>query len=153
MAFEAIFLCYNEKCEVTNMKDEELKNFYNNDARFYDLNENKKFLYMFNHLIEDGYELFIGIDEMQDMIDRLVNWYEIKYPEREFDFYDGQMTSDFSKFKELSDVMDVRQLFFRLTDNQIKLIEGLYRSKFSKDFPIYDAGKLVGVSKKYIIQL
>ena len=130
------------------MTRDELKSFYDDDEKLYDLKENKKFLYMFNHLIEDGYELFIGIDEMQDLIDRLTSWYEIKYPEREFDFYDGKMMNDFSKFKELSDVMDVKQLFFRLTDNQKKLIEGLYRSKFSKEFPIYDAGKLVGVSKK-----
>ena len=103
---------------------------------------------MFNHLIDEGYELFIGIDEMQDMIDRLAAWYEIKFPEREFDFYDGKMTSDFSKFKELSDVMDIKQLFFRLTDNQQKLLEGLYRSNVQKNYPIYDMDKVVGVSKK-----
>lgn len=130
------------------MTKEELKNFYSEDEKLYDLNENKKFLYMFNHLIDEGYELFIGIDEMQDMIDRLAAWYEIKFPEREFDFYDGKMTSDFSKFKELSDVMDIKQLFFRLTDNQQKLLEGLYRSNVQKNYPIYDMDKVVGVSKK-----
>ena len=130
------------------MTKEELKNFYNEDEKLYDLNENKKFLYMFNHLIDEGYEVFIGIDEMQDMIDRLAAWYEIKFPEREFDFYDGKMTSDFSKFKELSDVMDIKQLFFRLTDNQQKLLEGLYRSNVQKSYPIYDMDKVVGVSKK-----
>ena len=108
------------------MTRDELKNFYDENERLYDLNENKKFLYMFNHLIDEGYELFIGIDEMQDMIDRIAAWYEIKYPEREFDFYDGKMTNDFSKFKELSDVMDISQLFFRLTDKQQQLLEGLY---------------------------
>ena len=130
------------------MTKEELKNFYSEDEKLYDLNENKKFLYMFNHLIDEGYELFIGIDEMQDMIDRLAAWYEIKFPEREFDFYDGKMTSDFSKFKELSDVMDIKQLFFRLTDNQQKLLEGLYRSNVQKSYPIYNMDKVIGVSKK-----
>lgn len=133
---------------VMIMTKEELKNFYSEDERLYDLNENKKFLYMFNHLIDEGYDLFIGIDEMQDMIDTIAAWYEIKFPEREFDFYDGKMTTDFSKFKELSDVMDIKQLFFRLTDNQQKLLEGLYRSKSSKDFPVYEHGQLNGVDKK-----
>ena len=136
------------KFRGVNMTKEELKNFYNEDEKLYDLNENKKFLYMFNHLFAEGYEVFIGIDEMQDMIDRLAAWYEIKFPEREFDFYDGKMTNDFSKFKELSDVMDIKQLFFRLTDNQQKLIEGLYRSNVQKSYPIYDMDKVVGVSKK-----
>ena len=70
------------------------------------------------------------------------------YFSREFDFYDGKMTSDFSKFKELSDVMDIKQLFFRLTDNQQKLLEGLYRSNVQKNYPIYEMDKVVGVSKK-----
>ena len=42
------------------------------------------------------------------------------------------MTSDFSKFKELSDVMDIKQLFFRLTDNQQKLIEVYIGQMFKK---------------------
>ena len=135
------------------MTKNELKNFYDEDEKLYDLNENKKFLYMFNHLIDEGYELFIGIDEMQDMIDRISSWYEIKYPEREFDFYDGKMTSNFSKFKELSDVMDIKQLFFRLTDKQQQLLEGLYRSNSSKEFPVYEAGKLTGVNKKVYFKI
>lgn len=135
------------------MTRDELKNFYDENERLYDLNENKKFLYMFNHLIDEGYELFIGIDEMQDMIDRIAAWYEIKYPEREFDFYDGKMTNDFSKFKELSDVMDISQLFFRLTDKQQQLLEGLYRSNSSKEFPVYEAGKLTGVNKKVYFKI
>lgn len=135
------------------MTRDELKNFYDENERLYDLNENKKFLYMFNHLIDEGYELFIGIDEMQDMIDRIAAWYEIKYPEREFDFYDGKMTNDFSKFKELSDVMDISQLFFRLTDKQQQLLEGLYRSNSSKEFLVYEAGKLTRVNKKVYFKI
>ncbi len=130
------------------MTRDELKNFYDENEKLYDLNENKKFLYMFNHLIDEGYEVFIGIDEMQDMIDRIATWYEIKFPEREFDFYDGRMTSDFSKFKELSDVMDIKQLFFRLTDNQQKLLEGLYRSDNLNEFSVYKDGQIIGVDKK-----
>ena len=130
------------------MTSEEIKNFYKEDERLYDLNENKKFLFMFNHLIDEGYNLIVGIDEMQDLIDRLFTWYEIKYPEREFDFYDGVEIQDFTIKKELSDLMDINQLFFRLTDNQIKLLEGNYRSGFMKEFPIYEEGTKIGVHKK-----
>ena len=115
------------------MTKEELKNFYDEDLKKYDLNENINFKVMFNRLIDDGYDLFVGIDEMQDLIDRLFAWYEIKYPEREFDFYDGKVMQDFAMKKELSDLMDINQLFFRLTDNQIKLLEGNYRSNFMKE--------------------
>lgn len=135
------------------MTGEEVKNFYKEDERLYDLKENKKFLIMFNHLIDEGYSLFIGIDEMQDLIDRLFTWYEIKYPEREFDFYDGKLTSDFVTKKELSDLMNINQLFFRLFDNQIKLLEGNYRTISMKEYPIYEEGKKIGVSKKVYFKI
>ena len=135
------------------MTKEELKNFYNNDLEKYDLNKNTDFKIMFNRLIDDGYDLIIGIDDMQDLIDRLFTWYEIKYPEREFDFYDGKVMQDFAMKKELSDLMDINQLFFRLTDNQIKLLEGNYRSNFMKEYPIYEEGKKIGVSKKVYFKI
>ena len=135
------------------MTKDELKNFYNNDLKKYDLKENTYFKVMFNRLLEEGYNLFIGLDEMQDLIDRLTFWYEIKYPEREFDFYDGKIVQDFAFKKELSDLMDINQLFFRLTDNQIKFLKGNYRSKIEKEYPIYEDGKKIGVSKKVYFKI
>ena len=135
------------------MTKEELKNFYNNDLKNYDLKENTYFKVMFNRLLDEGYDLFIGLDEMQDLIDRLTFWYEIKYPEREFDFYDGKIVQDFAFKKELSDLMDINQLFFRLTDNQVKFLKGNYRSKIEKEYPIYEEGKKIGVSKKVYFKI
>lgn len=135
------------------MTKEELKNFYNNDLKNYDLKENTYFKVMFNRLLDEGYDLFIGLDEMQDLIDRLTFWYEIKYPEREFDFYDGKIVQDFAFKKELSDLMDINQLFFRLTDNQIKFLKGNYRSKIEKEYPIYEEGKKIAVSKKVYFKI
>ena len=135
------------------MTKDELKNFYNNDLKKYDLKENTYFKVMFNRLLDEGYDLFIGLDEMQDLIDRLFTWYEIKYPEREFDFYDGKIVQDFAFKKELSDLMDINQLFFRLTDNQIKFLKGNYRSKIEKEYPIYEEGKKIGVSKKVYFKI
>ena len=135
------------------MTKDELKNFYNNDLKKYDLKENTYFKVMFNRLLEEGYNLFIGLDEMQDLIDRFTFWYEIKYPEREFDFYDGKIVQDFAFKKELSDLMDINQLFFRLTDNQIKFLKGNYRSKIEKEYPIYEEGKKIGVSKKVYFKI
>lgn len=130
------------------MTNEEVKNFYKEDERLYDLNENKKFLIMFNRLIDEGYDILMGVKEMQNLIDRLFNWYEIKFPEKEFDFYDGKLTRDFSKFNELSNQMDLRQLFFRLSDNQIRFLDGGYRSLSEKNFPIYDGDKIIDYSRK-----
>ena len=135
------------------MTKDELKNFYNNDLKKYDLKENTYFKVMFNRLLEEGYNLFIGLDEMQDLIDRLTFWYEIKYPEREFDFYDGKIVQDFAFKKELSDLMDINQLFFRLTDNQVKFLKGNYRSKIEKEYPIYEEGKKIAVSKKVYFKI
>ncbi|MEI3499430.1 MAG: hypothetical protein V8Q71_02935 [Bacilli bacterium] len=43
---------------------------------------------------------------MQELIDSIVSWYEIKYPEREMEFYEGITHTDFEKMETLSKVMD-----------------------------------------------
>lgn len=127
--------------------------FYEQDTKDYEIEKNKDFLTWLKTSIKDGYQCFIKTEELQELIDSIVNWYEIKYPEREFDFYDGKVMQDFAMKKELSDLMDINQLFFRLTDNQIKLLEGNYRSNFMKEYPIYENGKKIGVSKKVYFKI
>ena len=55
--------------------------------------------------------------------------------------------------KELSDLMNINQLFFRLSDYQIKLLEGNYRTISMKEYPIYEEGKKIGVSKKVYFKI
>lgn len=118
--------------------------FYQQDTRDYEIEKNQEFLNWLKNTIVDGYHCYISIEELQNLIDSIVNWYEIKYPERELAYYEGTRYLDFQDIKRISQVMDIRQLFFRLPHNQLCLMECGYRAKGWGQTPIYEDGKEVG---------
>ncbi|MBQ6324376.1 MAG: hypothetical protein IJI22_06065 [Bacilli bacterium] len=105
--------------------------FYEQDKKDYELGNNKEFLSWLKSSITDGYHCFMGIDELQKMIDTIANWYEIKYPERELEFYEGirHMDTDFQDTKRISNVMNIKQLLFRLPSRQYSLMKCGYRAR------------------------
>lgn len=104
-------------------------NFYAQDKKKYNLHNNKEFLSWFKKIINDGYHCVIDIEELQELINNIATWYEIKYPERELEYFEGTKYMDFQDIRRISNVMDIRQLLFRLPHNQLSLIEGGYRAK------------------------
>ena len=131
----------------------EVENFYEQDSKKYKIEKNDDFLKWVKSLISNGYRCYIKTDEMQDLIDKIANWYEIKYPEREFEHFEGIRNIDFQDIKSISNVMDVRQLFFRLSHNQLRLMECGYRAKGWGQHPIYDNGKKVGWKTQIFMRL
>ena len=81
------------------------------------------------------------IEELQELINNIVNWYEIKYPERELEYFEGIRHMNFQDIKRISNVMNIRQLLYRLPHNQLCLIECGYRAKGWGKRPIYKNGK------------
>lgn len=63
--------------------------FYGQDTKDYEIEKNKDFLTWLKTSIKDGYHCFIEAEELQELIDSIVNWYEIKYPERELEYFEG----------------------------------------------------------------
>ena len=57
--------------------------FYETDTKEYEIEKNKEFLNWLENSISNGYYCYIGLEELQELIDNIVKWYEIKYPERE----------------------------------------------------------------------
>lgn len=102
--------------------------FYEQDLKKYDLLRNKEFLTWFNNLIKNGYHCFISVEELQNFIDNIVSWYEIKYPEREMEFYEGTRYYNFENIIPLSKHMNIEQLLYRLPHKQFCLMECNYRS-------------------------
>ena len=43
-------------------------------------------------------------EELQELIDSVVNWYEIKYPERELEYFEGIKNMNFQDIRRISDV-------------------------------------------------
>lgn len=123
----------------------EADRFYEQDSRKYDLSKNKELQNWLKDSIKNGYHSFIDIEHLQELIDRIAHWYEIKYPEREMEFYEGTIYFDFENIKSLSKVMDMKQLMYRLPHRQLCLIECDYRSYGEGIEDVYNEdGKVVG---------
>ena len=116
--------------------------FYEQDTKDYEIEKNKDFLNWLKASIKDGYHCFMETEELQELINNIVNWYEIKYPERELEYFEGTRHMNFQDIKRISDVMNIRQLL-RLPHNQLCLMECGYRAKGWGQHPIYKNGKEV----------
>ena len=118
--------------------------FYEQDKKDYEIEKNKDFLTWLKTSIKNGYHCFMKTEELQELIDSVVNWYEIKYPERELEYFEGTRHMAFQDIRRISDVMDIRQLLFRLPHNQLCLMECGYRAKGWGQHLIYENGKEIG---------
>ena len=122
--------------------------FYEQDAENYNIEKNEEFLSWLNSLIRDGYHCRLSVEEIQKLIDKIVIWYEIKYPEREFrPLVDEDIT--FHDVKSISGEMDIKQLLFRLSRYQLRLLECGYRTNGYGQNPI-SRPDIDGVSKLLI---
>ena len=102
--------------------------FYEQNRKKYDISKNKELLTWLKRAIKNGYHAFIDIENLQELIDNIVYWYEMKYPEREMEFYEGTRYFNSENMETLSNVMDIKQLMYRLPHKQLCLIQCNYRS-------------------------
>lgn len=123
----------------------EAERFYKQDTQKYDISKNKELLTWLKEAIKNGYHSFIDIECLQELIDNIVYWYEMKYPERELELSEGTIYYDFEDIDKLSKVMDLKQLMYRLPHKQLCLIECDYRSNGGGIKNTYnDKGKIIG---------
>jgi len=119
----------------------EKKQFYESDEKLYELSKNGSFLSWLNENVLNGYQCFINIDELQELINLIACWYEIKYPEREIEHYKGIRYDYFKDVKKLSNVMNIRELEYRLTKKQLCLLKSDYRASDTGLKTVYINGK------------
>ena len=106
------------------------------NKKSYKLNEEKNeitgfkdFLMWYRKKIYDeGYNTNFKIDEIQELVDKIANWYEMKFPERDIDKINGARHTSFENVKSLSDEMGMEQLLYRLSPKQLSFIKGNYRA-------------------------
>ena len=94
------------------MTTSDVENFYNQDTKNYELVRNKEFFNWLKNSITDGYKCFIGIKELQDLIDKIVQFYVDKYKDSIINSLDK----------------DNEELFNSLTVRQQDLLNAIYRS-------------------------
>lgn len=110
------------------MTTAQVERFYKQDIKKYDISKNKELLIWLKEAIRNGYHPFIEIEYLQELIDNIVYWYEMKYPERELASSEGVLHYDFEDIENLSKVMDLKQLMYRLSRKQLCLMKCNYRS-------------------------
>lgn len=120
------------------MTNSEMSKFYRQGFQNYDLDNYCDIDRYLEALEETGYDSYLSIRDLESLIDSIVIWYEIKYPEREFDFYAGRKQANFQSLRELSSLMNINQLFYRLTDKQLALISSNYRTSEDTRKLIFD---------------
>ena len=131
----------------------EAERFYEKDTKDYEIEKNKDFLTWLKTSIKNGYHCFMKTEELQELIDSVVNWYEIKYPEKELEYFEGTRHLGFQGIRRISDVMDIRQLLFRLPHNQLCLMECGYRAKGWGQYPIYENGKEIDLKVQIFMKI
>jgi len=132
---------------------EEFQNFYKQGKKKYELMRNKKFLTWLNGTIKDGYNFIYELNDLQSLIDNIVIWYELKYPERELKREEGIRALEFQDVETISNVMDIRQFFYRLPSSQIYLMNSNYRADGEAQYPIYKDGKFIGFSSRIFMKI
>lgn len=120
----------------------ESENFYAQDIKSYEIRNNKEFLEWLNAKKKEGYQEIMSSDELQSLINYITTWYEIKYPERELEKLEGVTYFNFEGLKPLSNEMDIRKLFYRLSIDENCLLECDYRARGWGQHPIYENGKV-----------
>lgn len=119
--------------------------FYEQDTKKYDISKNKELLTWLKSSIKNGYHSFIDIEQLQELIDNIAYWYEMKYPEKELELSEGTRYFNFENIETLSKAMDIKQLMYRLPHKQLCLMECDYRSNGGGIRDIYnDKGEIVG---------
>ena len=126
------------------MNSREIKNFYALDEAKYDVKNNHKFLEWYNSLIDVNYVPFININDIENLINKLVTWYEIKYSDKqlnieELEELDGLKKIDISYFNNA--FMTFKDLLYRLSNKEYFIIKCPYRNiqnlnQSSKELPI-----------------
>jgi len=105
----------------------EAENFYKADERKYKLEENEEFLKWYFEKQKEGYQFIVDVSEMQKLIDKIVFFYEFKYPNALFNeeqIIDKGVREEAGK---LSRNLGIKQLKFRLHHDYVQFLECNYR--------------------------
>lgn len=110
------------------MSTHKVEEFRKQDKKEYEIEKNKIFLQWLSKQIKAGYHLDLEIKDLQTIINKIANWYEIKLPEREINpvFDTAYYYFINENIKRLSRYMTIDQLFLRLSWKELRFLECVY---------------------------
>lgn len=106
----------------------EWENFRALDERKYILEENKEFLKYYLRMHKQGFKSIIDIYHIQRLINEIVEFYEVKYPNKllsELE-YSCNISDDSLEAIKISRMFDMKQLKFRLPHDYNQFLECSY---------------------------
>ena len=95
------------------------------EAEEYELSQNQVFLNWLYVLAKNGYQNKLTVEEMQGIINGIVAWYELKYPNNYFDYYFQKTNVYHLTNNNARNIDDLMQCF---NDRQQDIIDVEYRS-------------------------
>ena len=121
------------------MTIKEVENFYRCDKKKYNLENNQSFWqWLFLEETKFGYNLWLSHENMQEFIDFLVKWYEIKYPDRLIQTHHGEVEPDYKDNPYIKENMDYQALLYRLPYQVLALIKNKYPRCLKINLKWYD---------------
>lgn len=107
----------------------EAENFYNQDEQNYILNQNKKIINFIDDKKNDGIHLDLNIEQLQQLIDSIVIFFEFKYPNSFLHDLRYQSNDENERFKTcqtISNQLDISQLKYHLHHDAVNFLECSY---------------------------
>ncbi len=106
----------------------EIERFKEENLEKYNIKTNYQFLEWLKNSLDGGYKSYMNITDIQNLIDKIVNWYEIKYPEKELEKNEGIIDKDYLTIKNIEDLLTTDQLLYRLSNKERNILNSKYRS-------------------------
>lgn len=134
----------------------EIDNFFKLDDKRYVLENNLEFINWYNKKLKEGYYSILDIKQMQRLIDFVVFFFEFKYHDnllRENVYVDKN--TEYYKSKDLSLLLDIDELKYRLHHDYLEFLECSYFSHITLRRPkenIWDLSmEIISVDREGII--
>lgn len=109
------------------MNIKQADDFYSSDKRKYIIRENKEFLNWYKQQSNSGYSFLLNLEAMQDLIEKITIWYELKYPNREIE-KGVVIDTRFENIKSIANNFTIDQLRYCLSGKQIEVLDCNYRT-------------------------
>lgn len=110
----------------------EAENFYNQDEQKYILNKNKKILNFINEKNKEGITIGLNIEQMQQIIDNIVLFFEFKYPNsflHDLRYHSNDKNECFKTCQTISNQLDISQLKYHLHHDEVNFLECSYGNR------------------------
>jgi hypothetical protein len=104
----------------------ETRKFYEANQKIYDLSNDKHFLKWYKKELKKGYYPYLNPNQLQRLADKIINWYEIKYPNKTLDL--SSVDVRFETLNSIKEYFTWEQFLYRLDSDEYETLECNYRA-------------------------